>query len=104
MSIVQLRINSHTTSALKSLAQKALQIFVQALNAAASDIILEPGDMIIIDNHIAAHGRTHFFPYYDGKDRWLRRVFASKSIPAWAHRMQSATGTLPDCRTLLSML
>lgn len=33
------------------------------------------GDMAVVDNRIAVHGRTPFVPRYDGTDRWLQRVY-----------------------------
>jgi len=43
-------------------------------------VVLEPGDMLIVDNRKAVHGRTDFMPRYDGEDRWLRRCFAVPDI------------------------
>lgn len=37
---------------------------------------LKPGEIIIIDNRRAVHGRSPFFPKYDGKDRFLVRCFS----------------------------
>ncbi len=49
--------------------------------------VLEPGDMLVIDNRKAVHGRTSFSPRYDGQDRWLRRCFAVADLRASnAHR------------------
>lgn len=36
-----------------------------------------PGEIIFIDNNRAVHGRSPFFPKYDGKDRFLVRCFAT---------------------------
>jgi len=38
--------------------------------------VLRPGDLLVVDNRSAVHGRTSFRPRYDGEDRWLRRCFA----------------------------
>lgn len=38
---------------------------------------LRPGEIIIIDNRYAVHGRSPFFPHYDGADRFLVRCFAT---------------------------
>lgn len=38
---------------------------------------LKPGEIIIIDNRFAVHGRSPFFPEYNGKDRFLIRCFAT---------------------------
>jgi len=37
---------------------------------------LKRGDIIFIDNKRAVHGRSSFFPKYDGSDRFLIRCFA----------------------------
>ncbi|MFE9252369.1 TauD/TfdA family dioxygenase [Streptomyces sp. NPDC007088] len=41
---------------------------------------LLPGDLVIVDNHVTAHGRTAFTPRYDGRDRWLQRTFALTAL------------------------
>jgi L-asparagine oxygenase len=38
---------------------------------------LTPGEIIFIDNRRAVHGRSPFFPRYDGNDRHLIRCFAT---------------------------
>ncbi|WP_328388254.1 TauD/TfdA family dioxygenase [Nocardia sp. NBC_00416] len=35
---------------------------------------LQPGELLLIDNDVAVHGRVPFTPRYDGTDRWLKRV------------------------------
>jgi hypothetical protein len=42
-------------------------------------VALEPGDVLVVDNDQAVHGRVPFTPRYDGTDRWLKR--ASVRIP-----------------------
>ena len=37
---------------------------------------LEPGDILLLDNRYIVHGRSPFFPKYDGNDRFLVRAFA----------------------------
>jgi L-asparagine oxygenase len=37
---------------------------------------LKPGEIFIIDNRYALHGRSPFRPKYDGKDRFLVRCFS----------------------------
>jgi len=38
---------------------------------------LSPGEIILIDNRRAVHGRSPFFPNFDGKDRFLTRCFST---------------------------
>ncbi|WP_109524078.1 MULTISPECIES: TauD/TfdA family dioxygenase [Nocardia] len=37
-------------------------------------VVLEPGDVAIIDNDVVVHGRVPFTARFDGTDRWLKRV------------------------------
>lgn len=48
--------------------------FCRAIDDHITEVVLEPGDLLIIDNHRAVHGRRPFKPTYSGKDRWLKRV------------------------------
>jgi len=41
---------------------------------------LKPGEIILIDNNRAVHGRSAFKPKYDGEDRFLIRCFATFDI------------------------
>jgi hypothetical protein len=38
---------------------------------------LEPGDILLINNNIAVHGRSPFIANYDGNDRFLIRCFGT---------------------------
>lgn len=40
-----------------------------------TSIVLEPGDLLVVDNNIAVHGRSPFAARFDGADRWLQRSF-----------------------------
>jgi len=57
-----------------ALAQKALNSFATALKASLVSCALVPGDLLIIDNLVAAHARSVFRARYDGQDRWLQRL------------------------------
>jgi len=69
-------------------AKWALETLKRLLVAAAEPIDLQPGDMMIIDNRTAAHGRTGLTPRYDGQDRWLQRMF----VVADARRSRGSRG------------
>jgi alpha-ketoglutarate-dependent taurine dioxygenase len=43
-------------------------------------VVLRPGEMILIDNGRAVHGRRPFKPTYSGRDRWLKRVNVAKEF------------------------
>lgn len=38
-------------------------------------VALGAGDLLVVDNHAAVHGRSPFRARYDGTDRWLQRSF-----------------------------
>ena len=38
---------------------------------------MRPGEIILIDNNRAVHGRSPFFPKFDGNDRFLIRCFST---------------------------
>ena len=46
----------------------------EELDRVAVRIRLAPGDVLVIDNDAAVHGRESFRARFDGTDRWLRRV------------------------------
>jgi len=43
-----------------------------------SEIVLEEGDIVILDNRCVVHGRSPFTPKYDGSDRFIVRSFIMK--------------------------
>jgi L-asparagine oxygenase len=53
----------------------ALARLSDAAAASRIDVALAAGDALVIDNHIAAHGRSRYSPRFDGSDRWLQRCF-----------------------------
>jgi L-asparagine oxygenase len=52
-------------------AAKALEL---ALHQARTEIVLQPGELLIVDNKRCVHGRGGFQASLDGRDRWLKRV------------------------------
>ncbi|MFF4224957.1 TauD/TfdA family dioxygenase [Streptomyces abikoensis] len=90
-----LRFNSHHTHAADTRGTRALDALARALETVCQDIVLEPGDLVIVDNHVAAHGRSAFAPRYDGADRWLRRFYSLRSTPLWARRMMRRPRVIP---------
>jgi L-asparagine oxygenase len=45
-----------------------------------TSVVLERGDLLVIDNNIAVHGRSPFTPRFDGYDRWLQRSFVVSDL------------------------
>jgi L-asparagine oxygenase len=68
-------------------AQAALDALRHAAQEVAVMIRLEPGDLLLIDNHHAFHGRTPFRARWDGEDRWLLRTSITRDLSRTAaHR------------------
>jgi L-asparagine oxygenase len=66
---------------------------VQTVSAAIGrhhrSVVLEAGDLLVIDNHVAVHGRSPFRPRFDGTDRWVQRTFV---VPDLAPSANERTG------------
>ncbi|MEV0052874.1 TauD/TfdA family dioxygenase [Saccharopolyspora shandongensis] len=48
----------------------------EALDSCATTVRAEPGDVVVVNNDVAAHARRPFTARYDGTDRWLKRILA----------------------------
>ncbi|WAL62958.1 TauD/TfdA family dioxygenase [Amycolatopsis cynarae] len=91
-----MRFDAHNTYSYDSRGKAALRELSAALDASCREIMLEPGDLILIDNHVAAHGRSAFTPRYDGNNRWLRRFYSLRTVPAWIRDHMPAPRVLPS--------
>jgi L-asparagine oxygenase len=50
-------------------------------------VVLGTGDLLVIDNLLAVHGRSPFTARFDGTDRWLQRAFVVSDLaPSTADR------------------
>ncbi len=60
-------------------ATEALDAFSEAFTntEVRVQIALEPGDVVILDNFRSAHRRNTYTPRWDGRDRWLVRLYAA---------------------------
>ena len=67
-------------------ASAALVELAVAVRRAAVSIVLDDGDLVVIDNHVTVHGRTPFSARYDGTDRWLQRSFVVDDLAPSADR------------------
>lgn len=72
---LEIRYNSHNTRALSSAGDVALTRLLETAHNCHSEVELQYGDLLIIDNRVVVHGRTGFAPRFDGTDRWLRRFY-----------------------------
>jgi L-asparagine oxygenase len=70
-----IRVDFSATQPLDAQSSTALDRLRLAAVRSATSLVLHPGDMVILDNRVTLHGRTEFAPRYDGRDRWLHRVF-----------------------------
>jgi L-asparagine oxygenase len=51
--------------------------------------VLEPGDVLVIDNQRCVHGRRPFRARLDGSDRWLRKATVTRDLRKSAGRRES---------------
>jgi hypothetical protein len=58
----------------------ALQSMDRELPRCTSEVYLRPGDLLALDNRRWLHGRTPFEAAYDGRDRWLQRLYVSGEL------------------------
>lgn len=63
-------------------AQQALDVLAEAIRRTATGVVLEQGDVMVVDNHKAVHGRSPFQARFDGTDRWLQRAFVVCDLSA----------------------
>ncbi|MGK5522540.1 TauD/TfdA family dioxygenase, partial [Micromonospora sp. URMC 107] len=61
-------------------AAEALRTLIGLLSDHVTDVVLEPGDLLLVDNHRALHGRRPFPARHDGTDRWLRRATTVRDL------------------------
>jgi L-asparagine oxygenase len=76
----ELCVDFHAMEGTTPRAAQALENLRTRMVGSLVGTVLEPGDLLIVDNRKAVHGRTGFSPRYDGEDRWLRRCFAIADI------------------------
>jgi L-asparagine oxygenase len=61
-------------------AATALLALREAAVSVAVKVLLEAGDVLIVDNRHAFHGRTPFQARSDGRDRWLLRTYLTRDL------------------------
>ena len=60
----------------------------EAVDALHTGVVLEAGDLLVVDNAVAVHGRSPFTARFDGTDRWLQRTFVVSDLaPSAADRV-----------------
>ncbi|MVA74107.1 TauD/TfdA family dioxygenase [Agrobacterium vitis] len=53
---------------------EAYNRLVERINNSQQDVVIEQGELLLVDNHRAVHGRRSFSARYDGTDRWLKKI------------------------------
>jgi L-asparagine oxygenase len=76
----RIRCDFAETRGLDPEAQDALDLLYKAGTDSIVEVRLEAGDLLLIDNHDAFHGRTSFRRHGNGEDRWLLRTFVSRDL------------------------
>ncbi|WP_312885582.1 guanitoxin biosynthesis L-enduracididine beta-hydroxylase GntD [Streptomyces physcomitrii] len=71
-------------------AAAALERLRAGLAARLAEVVLEPGDALVVDNQRCVHGRAAFRARLDGTDRWLRKLTVTRDLRRSAGRR---TGT-----------
>lgn len=64
------------------------------IESSLTDVVLTPGDLLVMDNFRAVHGRAPFRARYDGTDRWLRRVYVTRDLRKSSAMRRGVTGRL----------
>jgi Fe(II)/alpha-ketoglutarate-dependent arginine beta-hydroxylase len=75
-------------------AREAFTAIEDLLERSIKDVVLEPGDILVINNHRLTHGRRPFRPNHDGRDRWLKRVSVTTDLRKSRARRGGATARL----------
>ena len=65
-------------------ADRALAALSSGVLERHASVVLEPGDLLVVDNAVAVHGRSPYTPRFDGTDRWLQRTFVVNDLAASA--------------------
>lgn len=77
-------------------AESALMELDTALRNTMHEVRLEAGDLIVIDNRRTSHSRTNFKTYYDGRDRWVQRVFVKQDLDVVRKRLPDQVPVIRD--------
>jgi Fe(II)/alpha-ketoglutarate-dependent arginine beta-hydroxylase len=68
-------------------AAEALGALTGELQRRLVDVALGAGDLLVVDNYKAVHGRSAFTARFDGTDRWLKKAIVTRDLRrSRAHR------------------
>ncbi|MFI5754626.1 TauD/TfdA family dioxygenase [Streptomyces sp. NPDC051569] len=77
-------------------AAKALADLADQLDRGATTLSLAEGDLLLVDNYRALHGRGTFRPRYDGTDRWMRKLTVVRDLRRSRALREGADGRVID--------
>ena len=76
------------TVGIDTTAEDLLAAVRSAIAEVETSVVLEPGELLVVDNNVAVHGRSPFSARFDGTDRWLQRTFVVTDLaPSAADRI-----------------
>lgn len=77
-------------------AQQASEHLEDACNRVATPVVVQPGDILVINNRTALHGRGEVGDPVGGQSRWLLRTYAldTSGLPAQKRRSGAAAHVL----------
>ena len=78
-------------------AQKLLEKVIDLYCQHRRQHILVPGDLLLLDNHRAIHGRSAFEPIYDGYQRFIVRSFVTRDLVK-SHHARAVGGRIIAAR------
>lgn len=61
-------------------AKEALEALTALVAESLVEVVLYPGEILIIDNYEVVHGRRAFRAKFDGTDRWYKRINVLRDI------------------------
>ncbi|NEA67019.1 TauD/TfdA family dioxygenase [Streptomyces sp. SID12488] len=76
----RVRADFAETTGMDDAAQAALGALKQCVDKVAVPVLLQPGDLLFVDNHRAFHGRRPYRAHWDGADRWLLRTSLTRDL------------------------
>ncbi len=65
-------------------ADESLRTLSAAVETQHTGVALQAGDLLVVDNNVAVHGRSPYQPRFDGYDRWLQRSMVVADLSASA--------------------
>ncbi len=61
-------------------AKEALDRLTAAMDTVLVEVVLRPGELVLLDNARVVHGRESFTARFDGSDRWLKRINLTRDL------------------------